>query len=138
LHPETGRALETLVASARASVEPVVFETTVLRIAQVLGVDRAVVEELVPIGTAASVEQFGALAAWPSAECFTDKQRLAIGYAEQFVVDHTRLGQSDIDRMLEVFEVDEFFRFQVAIGAMERVLRFCRIFEVAPAERDVS
>jgi hypothetical protein len=127
LHPQTASALRDLVASARASVDPTLFELVTLR------VGRAVIEEIVPLGAAASETQLGALPRWTSSHLFDDAQRLAIGWAEQFVIDHTRLGDDDIARMLGSFPVDEFFRFQVALGIVERTLRICRIFEVAPS-----
>jgi alkylhydroperoxidase family enzyme len=133
LHPQTASALRDLVASARASVDPTLFELVTLRVGQMLGVERAVIEEIVPLGAAASETQLGALPRWTSSHLFDDAQRLAIGWAEQFVIDHTRLGDDDIARMLGSFPVDEFFRFQVALGIVERTLRFCRIFEVAPS-----
>jgi alkylhydroperoxidase family enzyme len=138
LHPETGDALRDLVSSAQASVDPAIFELVVLRSAQLLDVDRAVVEELVALGTAVSAHQVAALHNWPSSNAFSAKERLAIAYAEQFVIDHTLLEDADIARMLEAFSVSEFFRLQVSIGIIERVLRVCRLFEITPMKGRVS
>jgi alkylhydroperoxidase family enzyme len=138
LHPETGDALRELVKSAQASVEPAIFDLVVLRSAQILGVDRAVIEELVPLGAALSPRQVESLSHWTSSDAFSANERLALGYAEQFVIDHTMLGDADIAKMLDAFSVAEFFRLQVAIGIMERVLRVCRIFEIAPRKGDLS
>ena len=131
LHPETGSALRALAASARDSVDAYVFEPCVLRAAQLLDVDRAVVEEFMLLGHVAGH-------AGSESDGADRRRRLAIAYTEQFVIDHNQIGDDDIAQMLAEFSVAEFFRLQVAIGVVERVLRLCRIFEIGPSKGGVA
>lgn len=132
LHPATAVALRDLVAAAQASVDDDLLQITALRMAQVLGVSEAVLAQLLDLDPDAGARCRRALMAWPSSPELTERERVSACYAEQFVIDHSLITDADIDAMLTHHSSAELFRFQVSIGVVDRLLRFCRIFEIEP------
>lgn len=112
-------------------VDPVALDLCRLRVAQLLGC-RAELDVRTPEAVAAGLtdEQVEQLAAWPTAGCFTDAQRAAIAFAEQFVLDpHGIAGpiRNDLRAHFALPEVvaltealalfDGFQRLQLVLGA---------------------
>jgi AhpD family alkylhydroperoxidase len=64
----------------RELVDPTVLDLCRLRTAQLLG-------WAAEARTLATDEQVAQLASWPTASCFTDAQRAALAFGEQFVID---------------------------------------------------
>jgi alkylhydroperoxidase family enzyme len=131
LHPETAVALRDLVEAARASIDAELLELCLRRAATLHGLDPNTVTDLVPLG-AASPERVAELSNWHRSPSFDAKQREAIGFAEQYTIDHTSIGPAMIERLLEVFGAEGLFRLATAFGVIDRILRMCRLFELQP------
>ena len=87
LRPAYGEALRAVEAAVwgQDQVEPEVLELCRLRIAQMLGADPSLTAP--PVGVAPDATLVAQLRQWPTADVFTERQRVALGFAEQLVVD---------------------------------------------------
>jgi alkylhydroperoxidase family enzyme len=115
---------------ARCLVDPVVLELCRLRVAQLLGCARELAARTRPaVDGGLTDEQVARLSEWPSARCFTEPQRAALAYAEQFVLDphgvddamraalHEHLGRAEVVALTEALALfDGFTRFQLLLG----------------------
>lgn len=112
-------------------VDPVVLDLCRLRVAQLLGC-AAELAVRTPEAVAAGLteEQAQRLAEWPTADCFTDAQRAALAFAEQFVLDphgiagairdelHAHFPLSVVVALTEALALfDGFQRLQLVLGA---------------------
>jgi alkylhydroperoxidase family enzyme len=131
LQPDGAEALRGLLAATRASIDADLLEPVAVRVAQVLDVPAGLLVELVGLAPEAVDARTDELRSWPDAPALSERQRLAVAHAEQFVIDVEGIGDADIDQLLQVLPADELFRFQVGLGVVERTLRFCRVFEIA-------
>jgi alkylhydroperoxidase family enzyme len=78
--PAAFAAFDLVRASARAAVDPTLFALARGRIATLLGI-------AAPGESGAAREQIAALPSWPSSPLFGERERAALAFAEQFVLD---------------------------------------------------
>jgi alkylhydroperoxidase family enzyme len=90
LRPDLGAPYREFVGLfwARRLVDPVTLELCRLRVAQLLGGREDLALRTRPaLDAGLTDEHVARLPEWRTAACFTDAQRAALGYAEQFVLD---------------------------------------------------
>ena len=114
----------------RELLDPIVLELCRLRVAQLLG---CVVEQQVryaPARDAGLTEsQIAALPRWPDDTRFSEAQRAALAFAEQFVLDPHGVDDELRDTVIDHFEIagltalcealalfDGFSRFRIVLG----------------------
>jgi AhpD family alkylhydroperoxidase len=101
-------------------VDPVVLDLCRLRVAQVLGC-RAELARRTAEAVAAGLteEQAARVADWPSAECFTDAQRAALAFAEQFVIDPHGIAGPIRDDLREHYPLPEVVALTEALALFD-------------------
>jgi alkylhydroperoxidase family enzyme len=115
---------------ARGLLDPIVLELCRLRVAHLLGCESEQQVRYRPaLDAGLSEEQVARLPAWPSDPMFTDGQRAALAFAEQFVIDVSGIdhelrdrvidgyGQAGLVALCEVLALfDGFCRFRTILG----------------------
>jgi alkylhydroperoxidase family enzyme len=81
---------------------------------------------------AADAEPLRALAAWRSAEVFSDLERAALAYTEQFVVDQNGVAGELEDELRRHLSQPELCNFVQALNAHDGYLRVLALLDVAP------
>jgi AhpD family alkylhydroperoxidase len=101
-------------------VDPVVLDLCRLRVAQLLGC-LAELGMRTPEAVAAGLteEQATRVAAWPTAECFTDSQRAALAFAEQFVIDPHGIAGPIRDDLREHYPLPEVVALTEALALFD-------------------
>ena len=136
--PESGRSPGTLdglttgVAELKGlydelfdvGVDPVTLELCRLRMATLIGsaADMAMRE---PRAAAAGLteETIEALPAWPTSEHFTEAQRVALGFAEQYVIDAHGFTDDDMAVMHEYFTDEQLASLTTACATFDALAR---------------
>jgi AhpD family alkylhydroperoxidase len=117
-----------LVASHRAiwerSFDPRLFELVRVRIAQLLrcaGELRA----RAPEAAAAGVDEtlLAALAEWPTSARFDERDRVVLGWVEQWVLDVKGISDDQAARVQERFSDDELAQLTLALASFEAAIR---------------
>jgi alkylhydroperoxidase family enzyme len=87
--PEAMRAFDVVRASARAAVDPVLYELARARIGTLLAIDPP------PRGGTPPpvAEKIAALPSWPTSPLFTERERAGLAFAEQFVLDVSAVSE---------------------------------------------
>jgi alkylhydroperoxidase family enzyme len=86
------RAFDVVRASARAAVDPELYELARARIGALLAIDPPRAERGLPRASAKLAE----LSSWPTSPLFSERERACLAFAEQFVLDVS--GVSDEQR----------------------------------------
>lgn len=106
-------------------VDPVPLELCRLRVAQMLGSASAFAERQRPaIDGGLRDEQVDRLAEWPSAECYTDAQRDALAFAEQFVLDPHGVDDAMREALQQHFTFPEVVALTEALAVFDGFTRF--------------
>ena len=109
----------------RRLVDPVLLELCRLRVAQLLGCESEVATRTRPAITAGLTEEMLArLHEWPTAECFSDSHRAALGYAEQFVLDPHGVDDAMRARLREHLSSSETVALTEALALFDGFTRF--------------
>jgi alkylhydroperoxidase family enzyme len=107
-----------------AGVDAVTLELCRLRMASLIGstADLAARE---PRAVAAGLTEdvVDALPSWPSSERFTDAQRAALGFAEQYVIDAHGFTDDDMARMHEHFTDPQLAALTTACATFDALAR---------------
>jgi alkylhydroperoxidase family enzyme len=107
-----------------AGVDPVTLELCRLRMATLIGsvTDMALRE---PRAVAAGLveETVEDLPAWPTSERFTDAQRSAIGFAEQYVIDAHGFTDADMAAMHEHYTDPQLATLTTACATFDALAR---------------
>lgn len=87
-HPDLARHLVELDQQAWRTADPVLLELCRLRVAMLLGCDGEL-RARTAAAAAAGLEEatVAALASWPTAPCFGERERACLAFCEQFVID---------------------------------------------------
>jgi alkylhydroperoxidase family enzyme len=116
----------------RRLLDPVVLELCRLRVAQLLGCES---EQRVRYRAARDAglteEQVRLLADWPHAAAFTDAQRAALAFAEQFVIDPHGIGVEARDRVVDHFGLPGLVALCEVVAVFDGFDRFRIILDVA-------
>jgi alkylhydroperoxidase family enzyme len=111
-------------------VDPVVLELCRLRVAQLLGcaseqeVRYGPTEADGPGAPFVDAVMVDALAQWPTAEPFTDAQRAALAFAEQFVIDPQGIKGPIRDELRRHYELPEVVALTEALALFDGFTRF--------------
>jgi alkylhydroperoxidase family enzyme len=111
-------------------VEPEVLELCRLRIAQMLGADPRATR---PTVTVALDELLVAqLRQWPTSDAFTERQRVALGLAEQLVVDAQGVSDEHAAQVIAGLGDGGFLVLTYACGFFETTQRASIVLGVQP------
>lgn len=97
-----------------AGVEPETLELCRLRMATLIG---AAAEPAV------DAELVAALPSWPTAPAFTDAQRAALAFAEQYVIDPHGFTDADGARLQEHFTDEQLATLTIAVATFDALAR---------------
>jgi alkylhydroperoxidase family enzyme len=123
LRPAYAQALREVEAAvwAQDQVEPELLELCRLRIAQMLGADAATTAPPLPVAPdAALVAQ---LRQWPTSDGFSERQRVALGFAEQLVVDAQGVDDEQAAQVIAALGDGGFLVLTYACGFFETTQR---------------
>jgi AhpD family alkylhydroperoxidase len=117
----------------RDLVDAAVLELCRLRVAQLLGCESELAVRYAPALVAGlTEEQVAELAQWPTAASFTDAQRAALAFAEQFVIDPHGIAGPVRDAVREQFTLPEVVALTEALALFDGFQRFRLILGVPP------
>jgi alkylhydroperoxidase family enzyme len=132
--PELAAAHERLLATIWAGpVSPVTLELCRLRMATLL-TSRAALAERSAAAIAAGLteERIGLLPRWPSDPSFSAEERVCIGFAEQFVIDHNEISDDDVAELNGVLGPEGVVTFTTALVAWDTQHRLDNALHTEP------
>jgi AhpD family alkylhydroperoxidase len=133
LAAEHARLAETLWAGC---VSPVTLELCRLRTATLLRC-RPALDERTPAAVAAGLteERIARLPAWPTDPDFTSEERVCLGFAEQFLIDHHGVTDEDVAALVGVLGPEGVVTFTTALVTWECQHRLDNALGVTQAGR---
>jgi alkylhydroperoxidase family enzyme len=111
-------AFRDLIGAVGTAYDPGALELIRRRIATLLSLPA----DVLPVLAVPPAAQLADLAAWPTSSAFADIDRVAIGFAEQFVIDIAAVSPADRQQLGEVFEA-RTFPFVQALYVLDQVAR---------------
>jgi AhpD family alkylhydroperoxidase len=130
-----GPELRTLVdAIFRSGIDPITLELCRLRIATLIGC-RSQLDVHAPAAVAAGLDDatIADLAAWPTSPRYTDAQRQAIRFAEQFVLDPRGFTDHDSAGLEAQFTPAQLAALTVAVATFDALARVAAMLAAEPA-----
>lgn len=122
--PQAGVALGAAQSLAATVTDPRRLELARLRIAMLLGNDRALAERSpAALEAGLSEETVDALARWPSSDLFDETDRACLGLAEQFVIDVSGVTDRDVQPVLERLGPEGLYGFVQALWVWDMTQR---------------
>ena len=122
----------------RELLDPVVLELCRLRVAQLLGNESELrVRYRAALDAGLTEEQVASLPAWPHHPAFTEPQRAALAFAEQFVIDPHGIGHDLRDQVADHVGVAGLVALCEALALFEGFCRFRTVLGV-PAPPTVT
>lgn len=123
LRPAYAEALREVEAAvwAQDQVEAELLELCRLRIAQMLGAEESASRP--PIAVAVGHESVARLREWPTSAVFSERQRVALGFAEQLVVDAQGVSDEHAAQVIAVLGEGGFLVLTYACGFFETTQR---------------
>jgi alkylhydroperoxidase family enzyme len=107
-----------------AGVDAVTLELCRLRMATLIGsADDLAAREPRAIAAGLTEDDVAALPSWPSSERFTDAQRAALGFAEQYVIDAHGFSDDDMAAMHEHFTEPQLAALTTACATFDALAR---------------
>lgn len=128
--------LEALYAGVwSAGVDAATLELCRVRICTLIGdeIGRSVRDPRAPASGALDA-QLAELASWPRSPRFTDAQRAALGFAEQYVIDPHGFGDGDAARMHEHYDEPALTALTMAVAVFDALARVRRLLTVPSAD----
>jgi alkylhydroperoxidase family enzyme len=117
-----------------ARVEPVLLELCRIRIAQLVESAFDLSLRYGPAQTAGLTEEkIAALSNYPESELFSEKERAALEFTEQFVIQSSSISDDDVTRLQAHLTAEEFIYLTKSLGAMDQFARANSAFRIAPA-----
>jgi alkylhydroperoxidase family enzyme len=116
---------------ARELLDPVVLELCRLRVAQLLRCESEQQVRYRPaLDAGLTEEQVARLPAWPSDPMFTEGQRAALAFAEQFVIDVSGIDHELRDRVIDSYTPAALVTLCEALALFDGFCRFRTILGV--------
>jgi alkylhydroperoxidase family enzyme len=118
-----------------ARVDPVLLELCRIRIAQLLesAFDQSLRYE--PARAAGLTEEkIAALPDYTDSALYSERERVALEYAEQFVIQSSSISDDDVARVQAHLAADEFIYLTKAFGVMDQFARTNSALRIAPAD----
>jgi hypothetical protein len=127
--PAVATALDDVRASAWQATDPALLELCRLRMARLLRCDAELVART-PEAIAAGFDERKAeqLHDWPHAEVFDDRDRAALAFTEQYVIDVAALDNPTVEGLRAHLGDDGLTTFVGALLAVEQRLRLAAIW----------
>ncbi len=126
-YAEALREVETAVWG-QDQVEPELLELCRLRIAQMLQADEASTHP--PVRVRVDDALIGQLGQWPTSDAFDERQRVALGFAEQLVVDAQGVSDEHAASVIACLGDGGFLVLTYACGFFETTQRASIVLEV--------
>jgi alkylhydroperoxidase family enzyme len=115
------------------AVDPLLFELCRLRMASLLGSELDLSLRYRPaIEAGLTEEKIAALSSYMTSPLFSDRERVCISFAEQFVIEASSLTDEDCAKVLRYLPADEFTSLTRALWASEQLQRTCVVFDIRP------
>jgi alkylhydroperoxidase family enzyme len=123
LRPAYAQALREVEAAVwtQDQVEPELLELCRLRVAQMLGADTTVTAP--PVAVAPDAALVAQLRQWPTSDGFSERQRVALGFAEQLVVDAQGVSDEQAAQVIATLGDGGFLVLTYACGFFETTQR---------------
>ena len=134
--PELAAAHERLLTTIWAGpVSPVTLELCRLRMATLLA-STAALAERTPAASDAGLteERIARLPHWPTDPAFSTKERVCIGVAEQFLLDHHQISDDDVRQLADLLTPEGVVTFTTALVAWDNQHRLDNALHVATAQ----
>lgn len=120
-------------SKALSNLDPVLVELCRLRVAQMVESTFDLSVRYSPaIDAGLSEEKISALADYPTSSAFSDRERTALEFTEQWVIQSSSITDEDVQRLLTVLSAEEFIYFCKALSVMDQFARANAIFGVKP------
>jgi alkylhydroperoxidase family enzyme len=117
-----------------ARVDPILVELCRIRIAQLVESAFDLSLRYGPAQTAGLTEgKIAALSQYPDSDLFSEKERAALEFTEQFVIQSSTISDDDVARVQAHLTAEEFIYLTKALGAMDQFARANSAFRIAPA-----
>ena len=117
-----------------ARVDPVLLELCRLRMARLFGCTLDLSLRLKAARTAGLADnKIQALANYDKSALFTERERVCIGFAEQFALASYDIGDADVARVQRVLSPEDFIYFVKALSVIDQFQRSAVSFGAAPA-----
>ena len=132
LRPAYGEALRAVEAAVwgQDQVAPEILELARLRIAQMLGADPALTAP--PVVVALDAARLAELRQWPTSVRFGDVERVALGFAEQLVVDAQGVSDDHAAEVIATMGEGGFLVLTYACGFFETTQRASIVLGTQP------
>src|SRR4051812_9531411 len=85
------------------------------------------------IAAGLSEERIGLLPRWPSDPSFSTEERVCIGFAEQFVIDHNEISDDDVAELHRVLGPEGVVTVTPALNAWDNQPRLDKALHIEPA-----
>ena len=112
-------------------LDPVLVELCRVRLAQMVesGFDLSV-RYSPSVEAGLTEEKIAALSDYPTSELFTERERTALEFTEQWVIQSSSITDEDTNRLLTVLTAEEFIYFCKALSVMDQFARANAIFAI--------
>lgn len=135
LHPALGKALAGLSTAiySQDAIDLRVREAVRMRIAHINQCTLCIGFRFGEQAQAAGIDEafYAAIARWRSSELFSEREKVAIEYAEKFAQDHLSLDQAFFDQMHRHFNDAEIFALTAIIAGLLANGRILQVLQVA-------
>jgi alkylhydroperoxidase family enzyme len=120
---------------ALSNLDPVIVELCRVRVAEMVESSLDLSVRYSPATDAGlSEEKIAALADYPTSLFFTDRERIALEFTEQWVIQSSSITDRDVERLLTVLSPEEFIYFCKALSVMDQFARANAIFAIEPTD----
>lgn len=114
-------------------VDPVLVELCRLRIAQMVeSAFDAALRYAPALAAGLSEAKIAALADYPTSPLFSERERVALEFAEQWVIQSSTITDDDVERVQTVMSAEEFIFFCKALSVTDQLARANSAFRLAP------
>jgi alkylhydroperoxidase family enzyme len=118
---------------ALSNLDPVLVELCRLRVAQMVESPFDLSVRYLPaIDAGLSEQKISVLGDYPTSPHFTDRERTALEFTEQWVIQSSSIADENVQRLLTVLSPEEFIYFCKALSVMDQFARANAIFAIEP------
>jgi alkylhydroperoxidase family enzyme len=116
-----------------ARADAALIELCRLRMAAILGSEfDCSLRYAAAVDAGLTEEKIRALPDYPKSTLFSERERVAIGFAEMFAIQSSSLGDEDVARVQEVLGAEPFIYFVKALSVIDQLQRSVVAFGVRP------
>ena len=133
-YPEAFAALAGVFAAAWQDVDPVLLELARLRVATLLQNTAELTRRSARVGQAGLTEtKVAELAAWPTSELFTARERACLALTEQFVLDANGVTDAQVAEVTQHLGGAGCYAFVEGVSVLETFQRACLVLGIRTA-----